>query len=133
MLGDTTAYSSFAVDDIDAAQRFYNDTLGIETDKFDMGPGLLMLRLAGGRNTMVYAKPDYVPATYTVLNFAVEDVEKAVEDLTSRGVTMQRYDGFDQDDKGIARGEGPPIAWFEDPAGNVLAVMETAGTEGLLT
>ncbi|HET9244107.1 MAG TPA: hypothetical protein VFN99_11770 [Gaiella sp.] len=87
--------------------------------------GLLNLRLAGGRDTLVYPKPDHVPATYTILNFAVEDIERAVDDLTARGVRFERYDGSDQDEKGIARDpQGPPIAWFTDPAGNILAVLE---------
>jgi hypothetical protein len=84
----------------------------------------LMLHLAGGRDTLVYHKPDFVPATYTIMNFQVDDVEAAVDELTSQGVTMQRYEGFDQDEKGIARGRGPDIAWFEDPAGNILAVLK---------
>ena len=87
--------------------------------------GLLNLHLAGGRDTLVYPKPDHVPATYTILNFPVADIDAAVDELASRGVTFERYDGFDQDDKGIARGaDGPPIAWFTDPAGNILAVLE---------
>jgi len=86
---------------------------------------LLSLELAGGRTTMVYEKPDFTPATYTVLNFQVEDIERAVDELTARGVRFERYERFGQDGKGIARGdEGPPIAWFEDPAGNVLSVLE---------
>ena len=123
MFAETKAFSSFAVSDVDEAERFYRDTLGIVTSRIDE-MGLLTLHLAGDRDTMVYPKQDFVPATYTVLNFAVEDVDAAVDELTSRGVEIERYEGFDQDDKGIARGNGPTIAWFRDPAGNVLAVLE---------
>ena len=135
MFGNTTTYSSFAVDDIGKAKDFYGDTLGVETSTVEMGPedGLLILKLAGGRNTMIYPKPDFAPATYTVLNFAVDDVEKAVDELTGRGVSMERYDGFDQDEKGIARGMGPDIAWFTDPAGNILAVIDGGDAGGLLS
>lgn len=127
MFSNTTAISSFAVDDIDAARSFYRDTLGVEVTDEEMG--VLTLQLAGDRPTMVYPRPDFSPATYTVLNFLVDDVDAAVDGLASRGVDFERYDGFDQDDKGIARspgGEGPAgIAWFTDPAGNVLAVLQT--------
>lgn len=125
MLGDTRAFSSFAVDDLERAHSFYAETLGVRVTKEEMG--LLTLHLEGGaRPTMVYPKPDFEPATYTVLNFAVDDVEQAVDSLTARGVRFERYDGFEQDERGIARapGGGPPIAWFKDPAGNVLAVLE---------
>src|SRR6185295_12827668 len=96
----------FAVDDLDAARSFYGDTLGLRTEDGPMG--VLSLQLAGDRPTMIYPKPDFVPATYTVLNFAVEDVDAAVDELNSRGVEMERYEGFDQDEKGISRGQGPP-------------------------
>lgn len=123
MLGDNRAFSSFAVDDLEAAQTFYAETLGVRVTKEEMG--ILTLQLeGGGRPTILYPKPDFTPATYTVLNFAVDDVERAVDELSGRGVRFERYDGFGQDEKGIARGEGPPIAWFKDPAGNVLSVME---------
>jgi len=120
MFTDTPAFSGFAVDDLDAARSFYGDTLGLRTEDGPMG--VLSLQLAGDRPTMIYPKPDFVPATYTVLNFAVEDVDAAVDELNSRGVEMERYEGFDQDEKGISRGQGPDIAWFKDPAGNILAV-----------
>jgi catechol 2,3-dioxygenase-like lactoylglutathione lyase family enzyme len=124
MLGDNRAFSSFAVDDLGQAHAFYGETLGVQVTKEEMG--ILTLHLEGGaRPTMVYPKPDYAPATYTVLNFAVDNVEQAVDALAARGVRFERYDGFEQDDKGIARDEGgPPIAWFKDPAGNILAVLE---------
>jgi catechol 2,3-dioxygenase-like lactoylglutathione lyase family enzyme len=121
MLENTKAFSGFAAPDIEAAEAFYRDKLGIRTS---VENGLLTLHLAGGeRPTLVYPKPDYVPATYTILNFPVEDVDAAVDELTSRGVEFERYEGFDQDEKGIARGQGPDIAWFKDPAGNVLSVL----------
>src|SRR3954452_12120851 len=122
MLTNTPAFSGFAVDDIDAARTFYGETLGLEgTD----GPmGVLGLNLAGGASVMIYSKPDSKPATYTVLNFQVEDIDGVVDELTSRGVVMERYDGFKQDEKGVMRDNGPTIAWFTDPAGNILAVIE---------
>jgi catechol 2,3-dioxygenase-like lactoylglutathione lyase family enzyme len=120
MFENTKAYSGFAAPDPEALQAFYRDKLGIRTS---VENGLLTLHLAGGeRPTLVYPKPDFVPATYTILNFPVEDVDGAVDELTSRGVEFERYEGFDQDEKGVSRGEGPTIAWFKDPAGNILAV-----------
>jgi catechol 2,3-dioxygenase-like lactoylglutathione lyase family enzyme len=124
MFADTKAFNSFAVDDIDKAREFYGETLGVNTEVYDDENGLLALHLAGGRDTLVYLKPDFTAATYTVLNFPVADVEKAVDELEARGVRFERYDGFEQDEKGIARGPGPNIAWFKDPAGNILAVLE---------
>ncbi|MGH9222574.1 MAG: VOC family protein [Acidimicrobiales bacterium] len=123
MFGTTKAFSGFAVDDIGAAKTFYGETLGIEvTEEY----GLVTLHLGGGeRPTLVYPKPDHTPASYTILNFPVDDIDAAVDELARRGVQMQRYDGFDQDDKGIARNQpGPLIAWFTDPAGNVLSVLQ---------
>jgi predicted enzyme related to lactoylglutathione lyase len=124
MLADTKAFSGFAVDDLGAAKDFYGETLGLRVAVLDEENGLLSLDLAGGRETLVYLKPDFAPATYTILNFQVDDVDAAVEELASRGVHFERYDGFDQDEKGVSRGDGPTIAWFKDPAGNILAVME---------
>ena len=121
MLANTKAFSGFAVDDIEKARQFYGETLGLKTsEEF----GLMTLHLAGDRPTLVYPKPDHVPAAYTILNFPVDDIDKAVDDLSARGVRFEKYDGFDQDEKGIARGEGPYIAWFKDPAGNVLSVLQ---------
>ena len=122
MFEDTKAFSGFAVPDVDQAKQFYGDTLGIEvTEEY----GLLTLHLNGGeRPTLIYPKPDHEPAGFTILNFQVDDVEQAVDELNSRGVTMERYEGFDQDEKGIMRGQGPDIAWFKDPAGNVLSVLK---------
>ena len=126
MFADTKAFSGFAVDDIDAARRFYGDTLGLKTSILDEQAGLMMLHLAGDRPTIVYARPDHTPATYTILNFPVDDIESAVDELAARGVRFERYDGMeqDQDERGIFRGGGPYIAWFTDPAGNVLSVLQ---------
>ena len=124
MFKDTPAYSGFAVDDLARAREFYGETLGIETTVLDKDNGLLQLELAGDRPTLVYLKPDFAPATYTVLNFPVDDVEATVDGLAERGVEFERYDSFDQDEKGISRGQGPTIAWFRDPAGNILSVHE---------
>jgi catechol 2,3-dioxygenase-like lactoylglutathione lyase family enzyme len=122
MLDTSKAFSGFAAPDIEAIEPFYRDKLGIRTS---VENGLLTLHLAGGeRPTLVYPKPDFVPATYTILNFPVEDVEAAVDELSSRGVEFEKYEGFDQDEKGIARGNGPDIAWFKDPAGNILSVLK---------
>jgi catechol 2,3-dioxygenase-like lactoylglutathione lyase family enzyme len=124
MFANTRAYSGFAVDDVQKARAFYEGTLGLRVS----GDGDdLTLHLAGGRDTLVYPKPDFTPATYTILNFPVEDIESAVDELDARGVRFEQYDGFDQDERGILRGEGGPlIAWFRDPAGNILAVVEEA-------
>jgi predicted enzyme related to lactoylglutathione lyase len=122
MFSNTPTFSSFAVDDLDAARSFYRDTLGVTVSDGPMG--VLSLDLAEGRSTMIYPKPGFSPATYTVLNFAVDDVDAAVNELGSRGVEFERYDGLEQDEKGIARGQGPDIAWFKDPAGNILAVLK---------
>jgi catechol 2,3-dioxygenase-like lactoylglutathione lyase family enzyme len=121
VLANTKAFSGFAVDDIEQARRFYGETLGLEVTE---DHGILTLHLAGDRPTIIYPKPDFTPATYTILNFPVDDIDAAVDDLTARGVTFERYDGFDQDEKGIFRGDGPLIAWFTDPAGNVLSVLQ---------
>jgi predicted enzyme related to lactoylglutathione lyase len=122
MLANSRAFSSFAVDDLDAARSFYGETLGLTVSDGPMG--VLSLDLPGDRSTLIYPKPDFTPATYTVLNFAVEDVEAAVDELSSRGIEFERYEGFEQDEKGIAHAGGPDIAWFKDPAGNILAVLQ---------
>jgi catechol 2,3-dioxygenase-like lactoylglutathione lyase family enzyme len=124
MFANTKAFSGFAVDDIEKARLFYEGTLGLDVSE-EMG--LLNLHLAGGRDTLIYPKPDFTPATYTILNFQVPDIDEAVDELVKRGVSFERYDGFDQDEKGIFRGgpdRGPSIAWFTDPAGNILSVLE---------
>jgi catechol 2,3-dioxygenase-like lactoylglutathione lyase family enzyme len=122
MLRDSKAFSGFAVKDLDQARAFYGDTLGIETSDEN---GLLTLHLAGDRPTLVYPKPDHQPGNYTILNFPVGDIDAAVDELSSRGIEFERYEGFDQDEKGIARSGGPPIAWFTDPSGNILSVLVT--------
>ncbi len=126
MLGSTKAFAGFAVDDLDAARTFYSDTLGIEIEE-QMGGMILELQLADGeRPVIIYPKPDHEPAAFTVLNFPVGDIEATVEALTAHGVELQRYDSFDHDAQGIAGGgeDGPRIAWFTDPAGNILSVIE---------
>ena len=117
MFANTKATNGFAVDDIDAAKQFYGETLGLGIKVLSEEFGLISTELAGGRNTLVYRKPDFVPATYTILNFEVDDVDAAVDELAAKGVSLERYEGFEQDEKGIARGPGPQIAWFKDPAG----------------
>lgn len=126
MFRDTRAFSGFAVKDIDAARAFYADTLGLDAEM--QGMGILSLRLGSGAQVIVYPKDDHVPATYTILNFPVADVDAAVDRLLAAGVRMERYEGFDQDAKGIARGDGngPTIAWFTDPSGNILSVLNEA-------
>ena len=125
MFSDVNAFSGFAVDDLAAAREFYERTLGIRVSD-EMDGGLLRLHLAGGdRPTLIYPKPDFVPATYTILNFPVDDIDAAVDELGERGVRFERYGGFEQDEKGISReAGGPPIAWFKDPAGNILSVLQ---------
>ena len=122
MLANSKAFSGFAVSDIEAARAFYGDTLGLEVTE---AHGILTLHLAGDRPTIVYPKSDHEPATYTILNFQVDDVEAAVDELTARGVRFEIYEGAPQDEKGIVRGQGPEIAWFTDPAGNILSVINT--------
>lgn len=121
MFGSTKAFSGFSVDDIDAARKFYGETLGLRVSEQN---GMLTLHIAGDRDTLVYPKADHTPATYTILNFPVADIEAAVDELSRRGVVFERYDQVKTDDKGIARGGGPLIAWFTDPAGNVLSVLQ---------
>ena len=121
MFTDTKAFSGFAVDDVEKAREFYGEALGLRTSE---AYGMLRLHIAGDRDTLAYPKPDHVPATYTILNFPVDDIAAAVDELTARGVEFERYDGADQDEKGIFRGGGPYIAWFKDPAGNILSVLQ---------
>jgi catechol 2,3-dioxygenase-like lactoylglutathione lyase family enzyme len=121
MFENTKAFSGFSVDDIEAARRFYGETLGVRVTDVH---GMLSLELAGGeRPTLVYPKPDHQPATFTILNFPVADIEAAVAELRSRGVEFERYEGMTGED-GIMREGGPLIAWFRDPAGNILSVLE---------
>jgi predicted enzyme related to lactoylglutathione lyase len=124
MFANTEAFSGFAVPDLKQAKEFYGQTLGLNVSEIDEATALLRLHIAGSRDILVYEKADHTPATYTILNFPVDDIDQAVDSLTERGVTFERYDGFEQDEKGIARGEGPLIAWFTDPAGNILSVLQ---------
>jgi catechol 2,3-dioxygenase-like lactoylglutathione lyase family enzyme len=124
MFANTKAYSGFAVDDLQKAREFYGETLGLETSVLDEEYGLMSLHLAGDLDTLVYQKPNHTPASYTILNFPVDDIDNAVDELAARGVRFERYEGFEQDEKGISGGEGPSIAWFKDPAGNVLSVLQ---------
>ena len=121
MLADSKAFSGFAAPDLEQAKRFYGDTLGLRVEDQD---GSLVLHLAGDRDVLIYVKPDHTPATYTILNFPVDDLEGTVDALAERGVRFERYQGFEQDERGIQRGGGPPIAWFKDPAGNILSIVE---------
>ena len=123
MLNDSKAFSGFSAGDISAAKKFYAETLGLDVSE---SHGLLTLRLAGGNDAIIYPKPNHVPATFTVLNFPVKDVEHAVDELNKRGVRFEHYDlpNLKTDEKGIMRGNGPTIAWFKDPAGNILSVIE---------
>jgi predicted enzyme related to lactoylglutathione lyase len=124
MFEQTKAFSGFAVDDIAAAQRFYGETLGLKVSE---DHGMLTLHIAGERDTIVYPKPHHTPAEFTILNFPVDDIDKAVDQLAERGVAFERYEGtpMETDEKGVFRGGGPLIAWFKDPAGNVLSVIES--------
>lgn len=123
LFADVRAFSGFSVDDIEAARSFYADILGVRVIEEN---GMLFLNVAGGRDVLVYPKPNHVPASYTVLNFPVTDVGQAVDELTARGVAFEHYEGtqIETDAKGIFRGGGPLIAWFADPAGNVLSVIQ---------
>jgi catechol 2,3-dioxygenase-like lactoylglutathione lyase family enzyme len=123
MFENTKAFSSFSVDDVPRATEFYGETLGLNVSESD---GMLFLKLAGDRDILVYPKDDHTPATFTILNFPVDEIDAAVDDLAERGVRFERYEGteVETDEKGIFRGGGPLIAWFKDPAGNVLSVMQ---------
>lgn len=121
MFKNTKAFSGFSVDDIEEAKRFYGETLGLEvSEKY----GLLTLCLGSGADVLIYPKADHTPASFTILNFPVDDIEAAVDELGRRGVTFERYPDLETDEKGVFRGGGPYIAWFTDPAGNVISVLE---------
>jgi catechol 2,3-dioxygenase-like lactoylglutathione lyase family enzyme len=122
VLEQSKAFSGFSVDDIPAAKRFYGETLGLRVSEEN---GMLRLHPAGGQTILVYPKEDHTPATFTILNFPVDDIDAAVDQLAARGVRFERYEGFEQDEKGVMRAAGPPIAWFKDPAGNILSVLQT--------
>jgi predicted enzyme related to lactoylglutathione lyase len=122
MLKESKAFSGFSVDDTQKAKEFYGRTLGLDVSE---SHGLLNLHLAGGSSVLIYPKPNHVPATFTILNFPVDNIEQTVERLTKSGVRFERYEGdLKTDEKGIFRGGGPLIAWFKDPAGNILSVLE---------
>jgi catechol 2,3-dioxygenase-like lactoylglutathione lyase family enzyme len=122
MFAGTKAFGAFAVDDLAQARKFYSQTLGVKVSEQH---GLLTLHLAGGRDTRVYQMPHHTPATYTILMFQVDDIEAAVGELAQRGVQFEHYDEMDQDERGITRGGGPFIAaWFKDPAGNILELLQ---------
>ena len=123
MFRDSKAFSGFSVDDVPRAKQFYGETLGLETSEQD---DILTIQLAGGGQVIAYPKDNHEPATFTILNFPVADVDAAVDDLAARGVAFERYDEpeLKTDEKGISRGNGPTIAWFRDPAGNILAVLD---------
>lgn len=122
MLGSSAAFSGFSTNDIKAAKRFYGETLGVDVSE---DHGILNLKLGGGQRVIIYPKDTHEPATFTVLNFEVSDIDAAVDDLIAKGVAFEHYEGAGQDAKGIARQYPPPIAWFKDPAGNILSVIQT--------
>jgi len=132
MFIDKKAFSSFSVNDIDKAKEFYQDTLGLNANTIEMGGSYSMLELdvTGGTKVMIYPKPNHTPATFTVLNFPVDDLDKTVDELTAKGVKFEQYDMGDMktDEKGIVRGNGmgPDIAWFADPAGNIISVLKNS-------
>ena len=122
MFKDAKAFSGFSVNDIQKAKEFYGQTLGLEISE---AHGLLKLHLAGGTTVLIYPKPNHTPATFTILNFPVDNIEEAVGRLTKSGVRFERYEGdLKTDENGVFRGGGPLIAWFKDPAGNILSVLE---------
>ena len=121
MLKDSPAFSGFSSNDIAGCLAFYRDTLGVEASENN---GMLELKFGGGGTVIVYPKDNHEPAAFTVLNFPVDNVEAAVDELTAKGVSFEHYEGFPQDEKGIMRGHGPDIAWFKDPAGNILSVLK---------
>lgn len=125
MLGENKATSGFAVDDMSRARDFYEGTLGLTVELLDEENHVARLRLADGYDVLMYLSADMTPASYTMLNFEVDDIDAAVDELVSRGIGFERYDGFEQDEKGIVRSSpGPQIAWFKDPSGNVLSVLQ---------
>ena len=121
MFSPSGAFSGFSINDVEAAKKFYGEVLGLTVTENEMG--FIELEVANGARVLAYVKPNHEPASFTILNFPVDDVTSAVDDLIARGVTMEQYAGMPQDDKGVMRGNGPDIAWFRDPAGNVLSVL----------
>lgn len=127
MLRSSPAFSGFSTNDIGRARSFYAETLGLEVTEEN---GRLTLHLAGGGSVVVYPKDDHQPASFTVLNFPVDDIDRAVDALIAAGVQLERYPGAPQDERGIMRDYGPPIAWFSDPAGNILSVIQLEPAAG---
>lgn len=122
MFKGADAFSSFSVNDLAKAKKFYGQTLGLEVEDNPMG--VLQVHTANGMEIVIYPKDDHTPAVFTVLNFSVDNIDQAVDDLVSQGISIEKYEGFNQDEKGIMRDEqGPAIAWFKDPAGNTLSVV----------
>ena len=121
MFKDSHAFSGFSSNDIAKSKEFFGQTLGVEVTEEN---GMLTLHLAGGGNVLIYPKDNHEPATFTVLNFPVDDIDQAVDRLTKAGIAFEKYDGMGQDERGIMRGQGPAIAWFKDPTGNILSVLE---------
>lgn len=124
MLGSSKATSGFAVKNLNQARDFYEGTLGLTVEVLDQEHGVTRLRTADGCDVLMYLSADMTPASYTMLNFEVDDIDAAVDELVSRGVSFERYEGFEHDEKGIVRSPGPQIAWFKDPSGNVLSVLQ---------
>ena len=124
MLGQNKVTSGFAVSDLNAAKEFYEGILGLTVEVLDQEFGVTRLRPGEGGEILMYLSADMTPASYTILNFEVGDIDAAVDELAARGVGFERYDGFEQDEKGIMRGPGPQIAWFKDPSGNVISVLQ---------
>ena len=124
MLSNTTAFSGYSTNDIPKAKAFYGETLGLNVTEEN---GMLTMKFPNGHTVLIYPKDDHEPATYTALNFEVDDIDSAVDDLVAKGVTFERYPDFPgQDERGIMRDQGPPIAWFKDPAGNILSLIKTS-------
>ncbi|HEX6138973.1 MAG TPA: VOC family protein [Candidatus Limnocylindria bacterium] len=121
MFGQSRAFSGFSVRDVERARAFYGDRLGLDAS---VENGILTLRLAGGGQVIAYPKDDHQPASFTILNFPVDDIDAAVDALQAAGIGMERYEGLGQDERGIAREYPPPIAWFKDPDGNILSVLQ---------
>lgn len=126
MLSEGKATSGFAVNDLNKAREFYEGVLGLSVEVLDQQYGVTRLKLADGHNVLMYLSADMTPASYTMLNFEVDDIDTAVDELSERGVAFERYEGFQHDEKGIVREPGPQIAWFKDPSGNVLSVLQQA-------
>ena len=124
MLGESKATSGFAVADMNRAKEFYEGTLGLRIEVLTEEFGVTALKFADGHDVLMYLSADMTPPSYTILNFEVDDIDAAVDGLAERGVTFQRYDDFEHDEKGIVRGPGPQIAWFEDPSGNTISVLQ---------